>query len=47
MSPLVKDSGQERLQSTPQAELLRPAEGEQHDQHAAGRNKGERHGISF
>jgi len=39
ISPLGKDSGQKRLQSTSQSKLFGPTKGEQHDQHAAGRNQ--------
>tara|TARA_R110002096_G_C14499294_1_gene715254 strand:+ start:452 stop:601 length:150 start_codon:yes stop_codon:yes gene_type:complete len=47
ISPLGKNADQERLQSTPQSELSGPDKGQQHDQHTAGRNKGESHGISL
>jgi hypothetical protein len=43
ISPLGKDAGQQRLQSTPQSKLPGPAKGEQHGQHTAGRNESECH----
>ena len=45
ISPWGKDSGQERLQCSPQSKLLRPRQGDKHDQHAAGRKTCERHWV--
>ena len=39
ISPMVENTGQQRLQSTPQSKLPGPAKGEQHGQHTAGRNE--------
>jgi len=43
LSPMVENTGQQRLQSTSQSKLPGPAKGEQHGQHTAARNKNERH----
>jgi hypothetical protein len=45
ISPWGKDSGQERLQCSPQSKLLCPRQGDEHDQHAAGRKTCERHWV--
>jgi len=47
LSPMVENTGQERLQSTSQSKLLGPTKAEQHDQPAAGRNESKNHVDSF
>jgi len=39
ITPVVKNPGQQRLQRSPQSKFFGPCQGDNHNQHTAGRNQ--------